>query len=769
MKNFRFWFVAKLAVCLLVPGVPAQAETDAALDFEFDTKQELQDVSLPELDNNLEITLPEFATVNELENFSPSHTEIARLDADIAPAHDQNPAQVIVPEKLIQELAALNAEPDFYFPQSPLPSLTAQSARPAPPPPAGNNQQPLFPNPEIIIRQNNAPNPDILTPRVPVAPTRSRAVPPPVGDMAISNINAAYDLIDLGAGGRAIVPRLVLREAPAREVLAVLTRYAGMNLIFTDGKNARGNSEQALPGMPGDAGGEAFTISLDIENESVQDVFNSVLMASGLQASRRGNTIFAGASLLPSARNVITRTIRLNQASAESVASILASQGAEVNILFEGKEEVQLAENAPPRVITQPPELVPLTVNRPSNDSSVLILEGLVVSTDDRLNTVTLVGEPRDVELATSMITQMDARRRQVAVNVKIVDINLNNIQDYNSSFSFGVNDSYFIQDNGTAIMRFGDTAPARVIDINSDPGRASNPPVIINPYGPEGIESNILLDTNNPINFRDPGGEAIPGAFYYPGFPVNQIPAIDSGVVEFGIDAQTGELTYELETPTFFEYPKKFQAQIEANILSGNAKILTDPTLIVQEGEAAQVRLTESVVASVDTQVDPLSGVRTTTPVLDDVGLTLNVIVERIDDNGFITVRVNPIIASPGGTQEFNSGEGSINQITLINQRSLDSGTVRLRDEQTFILSGIISEVNNTVTSKVPVLGDLPVIGALFRSSSDETDRNEVIIMLTPKIIPDSTEVQFGYRYTPDKATADYLRQKGFPVQTQP
>lgn len=195
----------------------------------------------------------------------------------------------------------------------------------------------------------------------------------------------------------------------------------------------------------------------------------------------------------------------------------------------------------------------------------------------------------------------------------------------------------------------------------------------------------------------------------------------------------------------------------------------MTDPTLIVQEGEAAQVKLTEEVVSSVVTEVDPLSGVRTTVPEKEDVGLTLNVIVERIDDNGFITVRVNPIIASPAGQREFNSGIGSSNIITLINERSLDSGTVRLRDEQTFILSGIISEIDQTITSKVPVLGDLPVIGALFRSSQNETDRNEVIILLTPKIIPDSTEVQFGYRYTPDRETADYLRQKGFPVQTQP
>lgn len=498
MKASNFWLVAQLITGLAIPVLPVQAETvNESEKFSAVTIDSLlaeSELPLSAATANLNLAFEDNPFANELA-LSESSTDANLSFTDLVKPDNQldaNPIaadQPLVPNSLIQELSALSTHTSLNFAQPSPEDLVAQSALPAPPPPAGDGQQPLFPNPEIIIQQSSPQNPDILTPRVPVAPSRARAVPPPVGDIAISNINAAYDLIDLGSGGRAIVPRLVLRKAPAREVLAVLTRYAGMNLIFTDGKRADGGA----PGA-GDAPAASSNFSLDIENESVQDVFNAVLMASGLQASRRGNTIFAGESLLPSARNTITRTVRLNQASADSVASVLASQGAEVNILFEGQEEVQLAENAPPRVIKQPPTLVPLTVNRPSSDTSVLILEGLVVSTDDRLNTLTLVGEPRSVELATSMITQMDARRRQVAVNVKIVDVNLNNIQDYNSSFSFGINDSYFVQDNGTTIMRFGDTAPVGTTIINSKTGRVTNPPVFTNPFSGE---INTLLNIN--------------------------------------------------------------------------------------------------------------------------------------------------------------------------------------------------------------------------------------------------------------------------------
>ena len=294
--------------------------------------------------------------------------------------------------------------------------------------------------------------------------------------MAISNINASPDQIDLGTS--AIVPRLVLRQAPAREVLAVLARYAGLNVVFLDGADAQGGQQggqqgeqqvQAPPGGP--------PISLDLQNEPVQQVFNSVLMVSGLQANRRGKTIFVGAKLPTSARNLISRTIRLNQAKAGDVAAFLAQQGAEVNILFSEQQVVFLEGRQAPVTVTKPPTLVPLKVKEGSSTS--LILEGLLIAYDataQRLNTITLVGEPRTVEIATSFITQLDARRRQVVVNVKVVDVNLLNTQEFNSSFSFGFQDGFFAQDEGTAILNFGGINPPNQAQVT---GGAFAQPII--------------------------------------------------------------------------------------------------------------------------------------------------------------------------------------------------------------------------------------------------------------------------------------------------
>ncbi|MDI9637841.1 AMIN domain-containing protein [Geitlerinema splendidum] len=142
-----------------------------------------------------------------------------------------------------------------------------------------------------------------------VPPFLPRAIAPPVGDIAVSNIDATPGAVDLGVAE--LVPRLVLRDAPVRDVLALLARVANLNVAFAEGEAL---ATPAAPGATG-TGGDA-TISLDIENEPVQDVFNYVLRVTGLQSNRVGRTIFIGRNLPTGAQDLVMRTLRLNQLKA---------------------------------------------------------------------------------------------------------------------------------------------------------------------------------------------------------------------------------------------------------------------------------------------------------------------------------------------------------------------------------------------------------------------------------------------------------------------
>ncbi|MDV3001530.1 MAG: Type 3 secretion system secretin [Chroococcopsis gigantea SAG 12.99] len=618
----------------------------------------------------------------------------------------------------------------------------------------------LVPRPEIIIEGNKTGS-TAQNPNIPALP---RAVAPPVGDIAISNIDASLDRVKFATS--IVVPRVLLREASAREVLMTLANYAGYNVVFTSAQGAE-NAER--------------TVSLEFTNESVEDIFNAVLMVSGLQANVQGRTVFVGAQLPQEARNIISRTMRLNQVNTASAATFLAGQGAEFQRLVSRTEDI--VDPLTGRIIgrrDRPSELEALAPSNTDKSRAPLLLTGLRVAADERLNSITLIGEPRKVQIASSLLLQLDARRRQVVVNVKVIDINLLNTDNFNSSFAFGFNDGYFVQDNGAAVLNFGNMNPPPASQVSKPGGFA--PPVVPIENLITGGEATITpffdyQSGNGALGSRAPFGNVIRGfndfadqfsPYARPSFGRNNNP-FQPGVTQVTVDPQTGQVTYTYGAPTLFQYPQKFLATLQASIVSGNAKILTDPSLVVQEGQQATVKLTQKVIESVNTQVDPLSGVRTTTPVLSDAGLTLTVNVDRIDDNGFVNLSVSPTVASPGPSASFDSGGGTVNQLTLLSRRELTSGQIRLRDGQSLILSGIIQETDRSSETKVPILGDIPILGALFRSRTNQYGRNEVIILLTPKVVDDNPDSALGYNYTPGTDAAEILRKQGFPVQPKP
>lgn len=124
---------------------------------------------------------------------------------------------------------------------------------------------------------------------------------------------------------------------------------------------------------------------------------------------------------------------------------------------------------------------------------------------------------------------------------------------------------------------------------------------------------------------------------------------------------------------------------------------------------------------------------------------MILKVGVTKIDDNGFVTMDIRPKVSVPipAGTQQGVS-------IFNISERSLSSGIVRLRDGQTLVLTGVIQDSDRQNVVKWPILGDLPIIGQLFRKSSNNRQRNELVILVTPSVVDDTSGGVYGYGYRP-------------------
>jgi type IV pilus assembly protein PilQ len=538
-----------------------------------------------------------------------------------------------------------------------------------------------------------------------VPPVMRRPKAPPVGDMAVGGIDAGPDTIELG--NNQIIPKLLLRNAPVREVLTLLGRAAGTNVAFAE---EEGGADPA-----GGAGGapSGATVSLDIENESVQDVFNYVLRLTGLQANKVGQTIFVGKTLPGDAQNRIVRTIRLNQlrstgklkfvngiattsivggstsggqgsvsAGGDSTTASISGSGASASLStlgrtssfsesFEEKGAKEILESYGANEGAQSDQ----ETSAPTSD----LLKGLQVVADARGNSVTLIGSPRKVAIATDLLKQLDIRKRQAMVKVQIVDVNLNKGKTSNADLQYRVNNSLG-------------------------------------------------------FSFGGPAGSAGLGVLVGPA----------------GTAAATFGSTLTTLTNTLL-------GNIFASVTNGNSKILASPNLIVQEGSSSQVNLTSEVFSGLEQTVTTNASASggqtsgtTTKPIIRQAGVILNVTVDRIDDNGFLTLNVSPEVSAPVGEFDFVfPGAGGVKG-TLLSQRRLETGKIRLRDGQTLVLSGIIRDTDRKTISKVPILGDIPLLGRLFRKESGLKERTELVVIVTPQVMDDSDQSTVGYQYVP-------------------
>jgi general secretion pathway protein D len=185
------------------------------------------------------------------------------------------------------------------------------------------------------------------------------------------------------------------------------------------------------------------------------------------------------------------------------------------------------------------------------------------------------------------------------------------------------------------------------------------------------------------------------------------------------------------------------YQVTLRALATAGNAKILSRPSVIAANNQPATILIGQSVplITSVryDTFGNVINGVTYT-----DIGIILRV-TPFITSQGLVQMILSPetsSVAATGG-QVISSGPGGLNPITApaINKRSADTVVVT-PDGQTVIIGGLIYQEKDEAESKIPFLGDIPLLGNLFKRKVTTEDKRELVIFLTPRVIQAPSEL---------------------------
>jgi len=557
-----------------------------------------------------------------------------------------------------------------------------------------NTLKMLFPKQDITgneLKENNIFSVKPIQPKINRFNRSERATAPSLGDIAV---------------GTTFIPNLKTVELEGPEVSMTFKGTTAKDAIeFLISKTNYGyvwvqddptfKTDQRLSNLPNEtsilqsdqsdaASDSPRYITMTIKDKPFSVAFNSILMSSGLEAKLENGIVYVGPDVqerIFSSR--ISRIYRLNQTTANAAASYLANLGAKVTqtntittAVTSGASQSESVSGAETSATTTE-ESTTSVRSYGSNEGPLL---GLIATTDDRLQTITLVGTPELVKVAENYIKQLDLRQRQVALTVKILDVEISDGTNLDNSWAFRQGNKFIVNASGQLLSTINDTQPPSALGF---------------PSAPSANNSNAYSDE-----------------------------------VFFGL--------------------------LKSDILSKDTKIIANPTLILNEYPGSNGGETVSLSSIEDTLKAGTIGrsfgnegfvvVGTQVPVNCEVdaetgqvtleygiaGLTFGARILRIDDNGYVTFTLSPAVSSKSEQRDIPNCA----TIDLLNTRRLDSGSIRVKDGHTLILTGVLDSNENETINKFPILGDIPLIGSMFRKTNTSKSQRELIILVTPQIL---------------------------------
>lgn len=163
------------------------------------------------------------------------------------------------------------------------------------------------------------------------------------------------------------------------------------------------------------------------------------------------------------------------------------------------------------------------------------------------------------------------------------------------------------------------------------------------------------------------------------------------------------------------------FDAIFEALELTGNSKVLSNPKIATLNGQKASIEVGSKITYS--TGGDQGAAEK-------DVGIKLE-ITPQINDEGWITCELSPQVS-------FLKGYDEVERKLPIIDRRIASTVVRVKDGEEILIGGLITETSTHDRTKLPVLGNVPLLRTFFTHNVSRDESQQLIILVKPSIIPE-------------------------------
>jgi pilus assembly protein CpaC len=210
----------------------------------------------------------------------------------------------------------------------------------------------------------------------------------------------------------------------------------------------------------------------------------------------------------------------------------------------------------------------------------------------------------------------------------------------------------------------------------------------------------------------------------------------------EFGMSRTNGSWTYSIISSLLsggggvlsaIKSPSKF-LQIDAEKQDGLVKILAEPNIIAVSGQEGSFLAGGKIFIPV-ARTNPINGLSTITLEEKEFGVGLK-FTPTVLDGGSINLRVAPEVSELSQTgSPFTTLDGTTSILPSFTTRRAQT-TVQLNDGQSFAIAGLIKSNVTESMKRLPILGEVPILGALFRSNEFQTEQTELMFIVTPRLV---------------------------------
>lgn len=473
-------------------------------------------------------------------------------------------------------------------------------------------------------------------------------------------------------------------------VIKILAKEMGRNVYI--GPGVEGSVTVTLKSVPVD-GALALILKMQ-ENDIAYKLigYNTLIVAAPEKVNQIEEEILGKQFAPKTPANSVRQEILLEKAPAAKVIGFLQGQYKNVEFIphptmngfyaVGSRQDILQIKNDVPNLdkipdVPPPPQREFVQVKYGDLNEVKSLLSTLVpdvqMNVDTRQSTLILEGAPGAIEQAKELMDQLDKPLDQVVIECKVVDL--------------------------------------------TEAGRKNLGVLWTSANGAAGAV-NITFEEA----FRSTLAVPLAGGAVQQAGPFELIGNLAQGIGAFqGFNALAASRAFPLGIGTFGRTGLAFQANLNYLVSQNEAKVLASPRVAAQSGTEAQIHIGDKFPI---VYFDPRAGQFQVNYV--DIGIKLDV-TANVKADGYVVCKILPEVSTLVELVNNQYPRTAVRKVTT---------DARIKDGETLILGGLIREEDIQAVQKIPLLGDLPILGTIFRNTSVTKTRNEVVIMLTPQIM---------------------------------